>query len=564
MSIMKRFSTYKFLVTALAAGFLCSAGIDEAAAQTYVPTPVTMSTNKLKVDGKLCYSHIVQERQTIYSICKAYGVTADDLYQYNPGLKENGLKKNAIIIIPAISSSETKEAVQEPKKDTVVTVSTPAQAPSPAPKKQSNAKHIKHTVKWYETDVNEIAEKYGVTAESIMQLNQLTSTTLTSRQKILIPDPETQLAASEPIKQEQETVDSIIVDQPSAPVYSQKDEITFGLLLPMEANGSSSKRNYMDFYSGVLMAVYDCAEKGISTDLRVHDIAGNNLPGSDFLTGCDFAVGPIFKDNLARALEARSDSTVIISPLDHRAEPLLAQYNAFVQAPTDRVEQFRDLVRWIGEEVTPQDRIIYIRETNARDTAAVKIMTQILNDSGINYSTFSYNILQGRNITEPLLAKLTKEGINRFIIESESEAWVNDVVRNINLLKKDAEVVLYSPSKIRTFETIEAEYFHNISLRVSLSYNVNYDSEEVRQFIMKYRALFMTEPTQFAYQGYDLATYFINIVHKYGDAWLTKITEEEKNLLQSTMKFTKSGKGYQNIGVRRINYMPDGTISTIR
>ena len=162
MSIMKRFSTYKFLVTALAAGFLCSAGIDEAAAQTYVPTPVTMSTNKLKVDGKLCYSHIVQERQTIYSICKAYGVTADDLYQYNPGLKENGLKKNAIIIIPAVSSSETKEAVQEPQKDTVVTVSTPAQAPSPAPKKQSNAKHIKHTVKWYETDVNEIADRKSV------------------------------------------------------------------------------------------------------------------------------------------------------------------------------------------------------------------------------------------------------------------------------------------------------------------------------------------------------------------------------------------------------------------
>ena len=397
-----------------------------------------------------------------------------------------------------------------------------------------------------------------------MQLNQLTSTTLTSRQKLLIPDPETQYSSVEQKQPEKEVTDSLITDTVSAPTYSTKDDITFGLLLPMEATGTSSKKNYMDLYSGVLMAIYDCAEKGISTDLRVQDIAGNNLPGTKFLTGCDFVIGPVFKDNITKVLEDRADSTVIVSPLDHRAEQLLSQHNAFVQAPTERLEQYKDLVRWIGEEMAPQDRVIYIRETNARDTAAVRAMTQILNDSGINYSTFSYNILQGRNITAPLLAKLTKEGTNRFIIESESEAWVNDVVRNINLLKKDAEVVLYSPSKIRTFETIEAEYFHNISLRVSLSYNVNYDSEEVRQFIMKYRALFMTEPTQFAYQGYDLATYFINLVHKYGDAWLTKLTEEESSLLQSTLKFIKSGKGYQNIGVRRINYMPDGTISTIK
>ena len=165
MSIMKRFSTYKFIVTALAVGFLYTAGINEAAAQSYVPTPVTVSTNKLKVDGKLCYSHIVQERQTIYSICKAYGVTADDLYQYNPGLKESGLKKNAIIIIPAVSASETKEVAPEPKKDTVVASAPVAPAtptaPAAAPKKQPSSKHIKHTVKWYETDVNEIAEKCG-------------------------------------------------------------------------------------------------------------------------------------------------------------------------------------------------------------------------------------------------------------------------------------------------------------------------------------------------------------------------------------------------------------------
>ena len=255
---------------------------------------------------------------------------------------------------------------------------------------------------------------------------------------------------------------------------------------------------------------------------------------------------------------------MIISPLDQRTETLLSKYGSLIQAPTERYEQYRDLVQWLKDETLPQDHVIYISETAARDTAAVNAMRKVLNDSGIQYKQFSYSILQGRDITEPLLEQMSIDGTNRFIIESESEAWVNDVVRNLNLLKKEADVVLYSPSKIRSFETIEAEYFHNIALRVSLSYNVNYDSEEVRQFIMKYRALFMTEPTQFAYQGYDLATYFINLIHKYGKDWKSKLTEEEGKMLQSTLKFIKEGEGYSNVGIRRVQYLPDGSIRNVR
>jgi murein DD-endopeptidase MepM/ murein hydrolase activator NlpD len=96
-----------------------------------------VSTNKLKVDGKLCYSHIVLERQTLYSICKAYNVTAEDLYKYNPGLKENGLKKNGILIIPAVST-EASAVQEQPKKDTVaIQAPAPKEAePAPTPKSE--------------------------------------------------------------------------------------------------------------------------------------------------------------------------------------------------------------------------------------------------------------------------------------------------------------------------------------------------------------------------------------------------------------------------------------------
>lgn len=543
----------------LAIGIFSAA--DMLSAQEYIPTPVTVSNNKLKVDGKLCYSHIVLERQTIYSICKAYNVTAEDLYKYNPGLHENGLKKNGILIIPAVSS-ESKEVDAEPRKETVA-VPQVEQA-SQTPKKPENTKYLKHTVKWYETDINDIAEKYGVSVESIVRLNNLKNTTLTSRQKLLIPDPNEQHTAPViEVAQQVETPDTVAVQEIQTPEFVQKDDVTFALLLPMGATGTTSKRTYMDFYSGVLLGVYDCANSGIGIDLRVHDTAEGNIPEPSFFKGCDFAIGPVFRGEMAEILEAGTENTMVISPLDTRTESLLNRYDALIQAPTEKYEQFRDLVNWAKEETQPQDRIIYISETNARDTAAIGTMLRHLKASGVPFTRFSYSILQGRDITDPLLAKMTKEGTNRFIIESESEAWVNDVVRNLNLLKREAEVVLYSPSKIRSFETIESEYFHNIALRVSSSYNIDYENDNVRKFIMKYRALFQTEPTQFAYQGYDLSTYFIHLVHKYGDSWKSKLTEEEGKMLQATLRFVKEGMGYTNQGIRRVQYMPDGKISEI-
>lgn len=75
--------------------------------QEYQNTPVTISKDKVRHNGEVCYSHIVKERQTLYSISKAYNVSIEDIYKYNPSVKENGLKINTILIIPI-----AKEAAQ--------------------------------------------------------------------------------------------------------------------------------------------------------------------------------------------------------------------------------------------------------------------------------------------------------------------------------------------------------------------------------------------------------------------------------------------------------------------
>ena len=194
-------------------------------------------------------------------------------------------------------------------------------------------------------------------------------------------------------------------------------------------------------------------------------------------------------------------------------------------------------------------------------------MNTILEKDGIPFNTFSYSILEGRNIQEPLKKMMSKEAPNRILVMSESEAFVNDVVRNLNLLiHNEYEIVLYGPSKIRTFETIEVDNLHNTRLHTSLAYYVDYDDPRVMEFVRKYRALYNTEPTPYAFQGYDIATYFMDMCSKYGHDWIKNMEDNDSSLLQADFRFHKmEGKaGYVNSGVRRIVYGPDYSITLLK
>ena len=140
-------------------------------AQDYPPVPVTVSRSQVNMNGKTYYVHIVLERQTVYGITKAYGVTEEDLYAANPMLAQEGLKAGTVIYIPTVSEpkaapkpAEKEKPVVKEQKPPVVREQKPAAAKEqPAPKENKPVVvdtkpaptpdadgFIQHTVKWFE------------------------------------------------------------------------------------------------------------------------------------------------------------------------------------------------------------------------------------------------------------------------------------------------------------------------------------------------------------------------------------------------------------------------------
>lgn len=580
------------LIISLIAAAVMSSGFAEAVyAQEYESTPVTISKEKLKINGQVCYSHIVLEKQTLFSISKAYNVTIEDIYKYNPSVKEKGLQKNSILIIPVVEKPEQQEieaaeekeayAKGQVKQEQQEQQEQPVRNAEDQVKKEEGGKAASeqtvHIRKWYE-DLDMIARKYGVTVESIMKANGLKGRKLSNRQRLIIPSssdavPEEEIpsendsdevAASDTTQ----TDDSTTAHRPGIleGLFFPKKDISMSLILPLKATGTSASAGNMDFYSGVLLAVYDAGEAGTGCDLAVYDCADGRGITKESLEGRDFIIGPVSRGDLTSALELGTDTRAIISPLDQKAASLTGEFTNMIQAPTPLEIQYKDLMDWIREDMQYSDRFVVITEKGAVQTEVTTQMKAAADSSGMEYKNLSYSILEGRNVTGSLEYIMTESGTNRVYIASDSEAFVNDVVRNLNLMiHKKYEVVLYAPSRIRSYETIEVENFHNTSLKVSTGYYIDYEDPRVQEFLLKYRALFNAEPTQFAFQGYDLAKFFIGMTSKYGNRWMNKLEESDASMLQSTYRFRKDGNGgYVNTGVRRIVYNEGWIVSKVR
>ena len=109
----------------------------------------------VNVKGQKYIVHKAQRRETPYFIAKKYGISIDDIYTYNPGIKR--LRKGDVIRIP------------QWKKETIVIDTTPKVIPleKPTPRFEDA---IVHRVKPGET-LYSISKMYNTTISEILFYN---------------------------------------------------------------------------------------------------------------------------------------------------------------------------------------------------------------------------------------------------------------------------------------------------------------------------------------------------------------------------------------------------------
>ena len=473
--------------------------------QQYQVPEIQISKDKVRVDGKSYYAHVVTAKQTLYSIARVYGVSVQDIYDANRNLdlETKGLKAGQVLLIPVVQAAKPAEAP--------ATVAEPVEAHAEAP-----AEATVKTPQREEQDGRSLFPKLRELLETLAGTPGEDST--------------------------------FVADIPEV--------INVSILLPFGAGGVADSKS-VDFYSGALLAARDLGNKGIRMDINAYDIAGGKL-NYYMVNNADVVLGPVSEADVMAAARMATAGRYIISPLEPRTSGM-ADSLRVVQAPTPARMQAEDAVRWAVSDMAPGDSLVLIREKGKTPGETAQALIKALRESGRRYSTISYDLLDGLQIQPLFVNKSSQRGVTRYLIASDDESFVNDAVRNINLMAyKKQEVALYGPSRLRSYATIETENLHNVNSHISTTYQTDYTSPAVQAFILAYRALYGAEPNQFAFHGYDCLSYFVTVCSHYGRGWFRRLPAEGGHGLQTDFSFGLAPRaGQVNQAVRRVVYTPE-------
>lgn len=506
------------------------------AVESLAQVPITISKEIVKLNGVKMYAHGVKKGETVYSICRAYDVTAEDLQRYNPALAD-GLKEGAILYIPFEKNTSPRRVVEKPVR----------QENKAEKSSEKQVKYIEHKVEWYE-DLDDIAAQYKVKKSVLKKLNNIKDETLKEVKTLKIPVPEE--TPSEPVRK---------VSQ--VPQETNGGHKTVALVLPLTNTEGAGNANYMDFYAGTLLAVNDLKAAGADITLNVidqtPDLTAEAIMEMPQFKESDLIIGPVRSSSLSRFIEySNATATPIVSPLDPSAEPLLAKGKYLFQAPlsaeaqivctSDMIEKLYRQYESSGERAT----ITLIYQDGEADKVMAAEIARLLDEGEIGCQTICYNILQGKEVTDVFVENLKKDVKNIVAVLSNNEAFVSDAVRNIDILEPDANnVILCGTSKWKGFEALDINLFYKYNLHLVMPYYVDLAQERTKDFVRRFRALYNTEPSANAFSGYDVTLFFVG--------------QSSPEGLQQNFEFRRSSSegGFENTAATVIVYNPDYTIT---
>tara|TARA_B100000902_G_C27260139_1_gene890223 strand:+ start:311 stop:1618 length:1308 start_codon:yes stop_codon:yes gene_type:complete len=350
------------------------------------------------------------------------------------------------------------------------------------------------------------------------------------------------------------------------------------LLYPLERVSLYKKtRISLDFYLGFLLSlnqfedvninisVFDIKEGDISRDILKEVIKDRTLNHMDLI------IGPLFTDNFLFFKNRFNKNIPLISPFSKKPHITLYNQNVF-QLPVDLNDKLSTLSEYIFTQHM-NDNIILIR----RDTLFKSIKNRISVGEAYSYtvdtiltddifygqkiiqdidtSSFSFEEIRIQaNVIDSIHHKLDTLGKkNIIIIPSQDNVFVTDLLSKLHACR-DTSMVVYGMPNLSSFDHISV--YDLMDLKLTFPHNQNYNYSEINKFIIDFYDSFNYVPNlNYATIGYEMGTYFLEILIKNGSILSSSNKFNKKIILGRSYEFQKENSGgYKNKAVTLFRY----------
>jgi len=546
--------------------------------------------------------HVVEAKETIYSIAKKYDTSEESIKKNNPDIEKDGLKLGQTIVVftakkidkPAtvlktVAPSASKYHIVEPKetkfgiaKKYALTVeeletlnpeikenleigqnlrlnkNTPLAAKTTPVPSKAVVQYMDYTVQPKET-LYSLTKASGLSQEQLLAVNPELAVGVKTGMIIKVPS-NAKFNQINPNKEQADIIKTINKGEGKElvlllPFHIDKIEADSVNSVTERLKKDKFLNMTLDFYAGALIAIDSAKTLGLPLTVKILDSeesknssAVASLISSNDFSKTDAIIGPFFQNHVETAASLLEKyNTPVISPLSNeRGKP----YSNLFQAMPNSLDVKRKMFDFMMEKNGNIIAIIdpkkgSVKQYITENYPGVKIAE--INDKGVP-------------TLENVKSLMVKDKTNYVILESEKTGMV---LSTCNILVSASSEY---PVQLVTLEKNETLDFEEIPLskltKLKLLYpSVSRDNEtsQAAIFAKVFKKKNNIFPNRFATRGFDVT--FDVILRLFQDGgYKESVNEKASEQIESKFNYVNLDGGYYNKGVYLLYYDEDLTL----
>ena len=331
----------------------------------------------------------------------------------------------------------------------------------------------------------------------------------------------------------------------------------------------SRSLSFLQFYEGFMMAAKDLEREGLKLDLKVFDVTDNvssaeralsQIEGQEF----DLIVGPFFGKSFTVIEDyAKTNGITVVNPLSNRESVIVDSPNVVKVKPgnvglvmtitnlvknhysdanvfivsrekandsvfLNQLEQHLNLV--VNDEVvvTSNELLQFARheselqEMGSRLVPTVEVEGQVYSTSDLESGRTDQVVLANSVKRYPfselgsVRSQLSGVRDNVIIAYGDNNVFATQILNSLAKTADRYPITLVCIPDWTKFEKLLVDNLLKMNAIYISDFFVDYQSDEIKNFVLRFRERYSTEPMKYAFEGYDLAYYFLSAMMRYG------------------------------------------------
>ena len=495
------------------------------------------------------YYHKVVKGETFYSIARLYKIKPKRLLKFNEGYAQNQpLAVGAVVKLPLAEIDLSVLGEEEIE----ASVGKKQEIRPERPVRNESVKKVE------EASVTDILQ------DALMQKNEKTeqepeketTTVIGATDKMEIPDYISEVVMP---------VDPFVKVALLLP-FSAKDYPVFvdTLVEKMPVQISARSEQFISFYEGVLLAVDSLKNQGYKVNLKVFDTERSAEKMYTMVDEIDrfhpdLIIGPVYGSVYKALMDDLTNKNIpVIYPLSSRSEEF-GVYPDFIQVNPSMKALTVAMSDWLREEAEEANLVclnLTGNEVSHSDLEDIRLFKEYMHRIGsMNFYDWNTSAVP----LDGLRLQLLPDRENIIILPTTKEAEVSKILPVLSALTDGYRITVVGFPEWQAFTSVDHETYFKLNTKIFTYSYVDNTTEPAKRFALKYRKYFYTEPNNLAYKAFDMSLYFIELAAKYRDRTLDALEFYPRNGDFSRFYFQKmeGQAGKENQGFYIVNFGSD-------